>query len=258
MLIRESGFSFGEKHSYNNMSMMYQEKDAGHQATPAPVRNEYRIAGQSGSVLFPGETYQTITFSGTLYPHDEPRTQADAQAMIRRVQEWLDSGRQKLVFDYEPDKYYLAQLSKGSQWSLKNWFGGQLDIVFEAQPFAYAVHESVFTATGGAAITMTPGMVTLQPAPAKIKITNTGSAALTGVNINSGQLVFTGLSIAQNHYLEISCDVPIGAMTDGTTNALPKCSAFSPLLLESGENTVVITTTGATAVSVEIRARGRW
>ena len=259
MLLRESGFTFDGKHSYGNFGFMYSEKDAGHQAMPAPVRNEYQIAGQSGSVLFPGETHQVMTFSGTLYPHDEPRTQMDAQARIRAVQAWLGSGRKKLIFDYEPDKYYLAQLTQRSQWSLKNWFGGQLDIAFEAQPYAYAVHESVFTsdATQGF-IYMYPNMVTLQPAPAVIRITNLTGYETRWVNVNNGQFVFTPLSIAQNHYLEINSETPIGATFDGTDNALPYCTAFRPLMLNPGENTVLVTWDYSPSVRVEIRARGRW
>ncbi len=259
MLLRETGFTFDGKHSYGNFGFMYSEKDAGHQAMPAPVRNEYQIAGQSGSVLFPGETHQVMTFSGTLYPHDEPRTQMDAQARIRAVQAWLGSGRKRLIFDYEPDKYYLAQLTQRSQWSLKNWFGGQLDITFEAQPYAYAVHESVFTVNAQTGVvTMTPGMVTLQPAPAVIRITNLTEYETRAVNINAGQIAFEGLQIQQNHYIEISCEAPIGATFDGTDNALPYCTAFSPLLLGPGENTVLVAWDYSPTVQIDIRARGRW
>ena len=258
MLLRETGFTFDGKHSYNNYGMQYSEKDAGHAAIPQIDRNEYQIAGRSGTVLFAGETMQPLTFAGSLYPVQEPATQMAAQALIRSVQQWLSAGRKQLIFDYEPDKYYLAQLTKQSAWSLKNWFGGELIIAFQAEPYAYAVHESAFTGSGSTPITVSAAMVTMYPAPAVIRITNTANAALTGVSINSGQIAFSGLSIAKDHWLEISFETPIGATVDGTTNALPKCTAFRPLTLAQGANTVTVALTGAGTASVEIRARGRW
>lgn len=256
-LLRENGFTFGDKHSFNNFGLMYQEKD-GHEAIPAITRNEYKVAGQSGTVLFDGIEQGTLTFSGTLWPHEEPGSQMQAQALIRRVQEWLVAGRQKLIFDYEPQFYYLAQLSARSQWSLENWFGGELSVTFEAQPYAYAVHESVFSASGSGTVQVNASMPTLWDAPAVIRITNTGSSALTGVNINDGQIVFSGLSLAQGSVLVISSEVPIGAVTGAGDNALPGCTAFRPLCLKQGANTVQVAVTGAESVSVEVRARGRW
>lgn len=259
MRISENGFTFGGEHSYNNYGLMYQEKDAGHTAIPQIRRNEYQVAGQSGTLLLPGQEHRVMTFSGTLYPHDEPRTQMDAQALIRRVQKWLTAGRRQLIWDYEPQVYYLAQLSKAGEWSLKNWFGGQLDIAFEAQPYAYAVQESVFTGSGSGEIEIQASMSTLWDAPAVIRITNTGSAALTGVSINDGQIAFEGLNLAQDSVLTISSEVPIGAHAGASAeNALPHCTAFRPLALKQGANTVTVAATGATAVSIEIRARGRW
>lgn len=256
MRLSESGFSFGGQHSYNNFGMMYQETNAGHPLIPQIARKEYSVAGRSGTVLFDGEEQGVLTFSGTLWPHEEPATQADAQQLIRRIQEWLTAGRQQLIFDYEPGIYYLAQLTKGASWSLKNWFGGELAITFEAQPYAYSVLESVFTGTAGQDISC--AMNTLWDAPAVITVTNTDAeAALTGVSINNGQIAFSGLNIAANSSLVISCETPIGALI-GTANALPYCTAFRPLALSQGANTVAVAITGAASASVEIRARGRW
>lgn len=256
MMLRETGFTFDGRHSAMDMGMQYSEANMGHAAMPPVSRNEYRIAGQSGTVLFDGETYGTLTFSGSLYPIQEPETQQAAQQLIRRVQEWL-TGRKKLIFDYEPDRYYMAQLTKQSSWSLKNWFGGELTLTFQAEPFAYATSATRFSASGQDTIAIAAHMATLQPAPAVIRITNTGSEALTGVNVNAGQIVFAGLSLANGEYIDISCEPPIGASLSSGANALPYCAAFSPLLLSQGENDLTVTVTGSSA-SVEITARGRW
>ena len=217
MLIREMGFTFDGQHSYSHMRMLYAEKDAGHQAWGQVRRNEYQIAGQSGSVLFDGQELGTLTFAGTLYPHEEPESQADAQRMIRRVQKWLLAGRKKLIFDYEPDVYYLAQLTKASQWSLKNWFGGELSITFEAQPYAYAAQESVTSVSGEDEVSAVVQLATLWDAPAVIRVNNAGAEDITEVSINGGKIAFEGLTLAPQKRLDISCEAPIGAEIDGET-----------------------------------------
>ena len=267
MLLKETGFTFNGEHSYNNYGLIYSEKDAGHAIIPQIRRNEYQIAGQSGSVLFAGEEYQVMSFSGTLYPHEEYETQADAQQLIRRVQAWLTAGRCPLIFDYEPTRYYMAQLSKQSAWSLKNWFGGEIGITFEAQPFAYDVMESEWTGTGSTSITLSPGMVTLQPAPAVIEITNTDAAQLTGVTVSLDsvqKIVFSGLTVAENGILRISSETPIGATvtaSGSTQDVMAKCTKFSPITLSAGVHTVAIALTygtGNKAASVKLKARGRY
>ena len=267
MLLRETGFTFNGEHSYNNYGLIYSEKDAGHAVIPQIRRNEYQIAGQSGSVLFAGQEYQVMTFSGSLYPHEEYETQADAQALIRRVQAWLTAGRCPLIFDYEPGRYYMAQLTKQSAWSLKNWFGGEISITFEAQPFAYDVLESEWTATGSTSVSLSPSMATLQPAPAVIEITNTNAAQLTGVTVSLDsvqKIVFSGLTVAQNGVLRISCEAPIGAtVTSGgsTQDAMAKCTKFNAVTLSAGAHTVALALTygsGNKGASVKLRARGKY
>ncbi|MGX8705376.1 MAG: hypothetical protein ACSW8J_02255, partial [bacterium] len=108
LLLRETGFTFGGVHSRDDMGLIYAEKD-GHIAIPEIRRNSYQIAGMSGTLLLPGEAWQTFTLEGTLYPAEEPRTQAEAQALLRDVSAWLTSGRERLIFDYEPSVYYLAE-----------------------------------------------------------------------------------------------------------------------------------------------------
>ena len=263
MLLNETGFTFNGEHSYGTHGLIYSERDQGHPAIPRAERNEYRIAGRSGTVLFEGETHNTLTFSGSLYPHEEPKTQKDAQRLIRRVQQWLTAGRQKLIFDYEPNRYYMAQLSSQSDWTLKNWFGGELSVTFEAQPYAYDVLESVWTAAGSTSITLNPNMATLYPAPLEILVTNTGTAQLTGctVSLDGVQMIsFTTLTINNGKWLRITCETPIGAMS-GSVNALPRCTAFAPILLTQGAHTVALALTygsGTPGASVRLAARGRY
>ena len=265
MLLRETGFTFRGVHSRRDMGLIYAEKD-GHVAIPRPQWNTYEIAGVSGTVMFPGETYRPINFDGTLYPARERASQQEAQTLLREVQAWLTGGRGALVFDYEPQKYYEAELGNECKWSLKNWFGGELSVRFTAQPFARSVQSDASTQR-----VMAPGVTmyltahTARPAPAEIEISVTGqTAVVTGVNIGNGKIVLTGLEMIYMDTLVISCEPPVGATIDqggGPENAMQHATAFSQILMHNGANSVPVAVTyagDAMGISVTLRCRGVW
>ena len=273
MLLRETGFAFNGIHSYGQMGFYYSESGAAHTAWPQVTRSEYEIAGRSGTVLMPGEQLKTLTFSGALYPRQEPKSQADAQRMIRRAQEWLLAGRCPLVFDYEPEVYYLAQLSRAAQWSLKNWFGGELSISFDAQPYAYAAAETKATAaTTGTSVRLSLRMATLWPAPINLKITNTGTdMPITDVSVrlNDEEMItlsgYTSFTRLVKMYL--NSDTPAGCELEnsvGKWSGMMRATKFQPMMAAQGENRIDVTltysatATGTPGASIEAAARGRW
>ena len=241
------------------MGLLYAEKD-GHTIIPKINRNTYEIAGVSGTVLMDGETLDTIPFEGTLYPAIERASQAEAQQMLRNVAAWLTAGRCRLIFDYEPGRYYLAELSAASKWSLKNWFGGELPIRFDAQPFAYNVSENSATAnTTGTTATVTLNVSTGQKAPLKLQVKNTGASPITGVQIGSA-VILAGMNLTNGQTLTINMEPPIGAQI-GNTNALPYATAFAPILLANGANNINVQLTygsGTKGAQITASARGRW
>lgn len=259
MLLRETGFSFGGTHT-RDLGLIYAEKD-GHIMVPRIRRNTYEIAGHSGNVLLSGETWETFRFEGTLYPERERATQAEAQTLLRQLGVWLSSGRQRLIFDYEPDKYYLAEISDEVGWSLKNWFGGEIGIVFEAQPFAYNVEkdETTLEWTGQYPAPVVQ-LRTGAPAPLELSVLVTGTAPLTRLRVNGGVIDLNGMSVTQGKTLRISLEAPAGAEIDGE-NALPYADAFAPVYLVNGDNTVNLSLTygsGTKGVTITAGARGRY
>ena len=257
MLLSETGFTFGGVHSRRDMGLMYAEKE-GHIAIPEIKRNSYQIAGMSGTVLMDGEAWQPFNFEGTLYPAEEPRTQAEAQAMLRDVAAWLTPGRQQLIFDYEPGIYYEAELTAQSKWSLRNWFGGELQIRFTAQPFARNVTANTgaaeLTSSGNVSVTVETGL----PAPLELSVENIGSGNITGVRMGSG-IVFDGMSISRGETLYITCETPIGARI-GNASAMPYATRFVPMYLDHGVNRVHVDLTFSSSgrARVTVSARGRW
>ncbi|MBQ8109551.1 MAG: hypothetical protein IJ124_05250 [Clostridia bacterium] len=261
MLLNETGFTFGGVHSRRDMGLLYVEKE-GHIAIPEIKRNSYQIAGMSGTLLLSGETWQPFNLEGSLYPAEEPRTQAEAQALLRDISAWLTAGRQQLIFDYEPDIFYMAELSATSKWTLRNWFGGELQIRFLVQPYAYNVeeHSATVTATTGTTSVQLPLAVqTGLPAPLKLTIENNGSAAITGVSCRD--ITLQDMRLTRGQKLEITSEPPAGA-TIGSSSALQYATAFAPVYLDNGVNTLRVSLTseagGTHSAVITASARGRW
>lgn len=262
MLIRESGFTFGGKHCYLDYGCLYAEKD-GHPLTAQVKRNEYAISGQSGTVLLPGDHRETLTFEGKLYPAAEAPTQMEAQARLREIARWLGSGRQRLIFDYEPQVYYMAQVDEETRWSLERWFGGELVVKFIAQPNAYNVTASSASTLGTETWTSLQMQVdTVLPAPVNLTLANEGSAPVTGVTLVADQVAkvsINGITMIRGGVLIIRMEPPMGAELNGQS-ALPYAAKFDPLLLPGGWRQVMVGLTwgsGERSVRIDAMARGR-
>lgn len=272
MLLRETGFTFAGLHSYFDMGLDYAEKNSGHPLTPRIRRNGYQIAGTSGTILLPGETRDTLNFEGTLYPAAEPRSQAEAQAQLRRVAEWLTQGRRSLIFDYEPQRYYLAEVNRETEWTLKNWFGGELSVRFEAQPYAYNVFtHTASKETGDTTAELTLRVETGWPAPLMLQVTNRGTSDIKRIQVtragDSGPgIAFggDGFAVHAEEALQVSMEAPASAeiqTASGFVNALPCATAFGPLNMQPGDNSLTVRLTygvGIGKAAITVSARGRY
>lgn len=260
MLLSETGFTFNGKHSYTDMGCLWAED--GHEIIPDFEYNEMEIARRDGTlVMTRGTRREKLKHSGTLYPITEPRSQAEAQRLIRRISSWLGCGQQRLIYDYEPDKYYLAKITGGSTWSIEHWFGGEIPVTFELQPLAYNLLETTVTATGSKASLDIPfTMETGMDAPLQISITNTGKAiTFLTVYVNDEQ-VATISSLAVGKTVRIENDIPCGVYLDDNLAAgMALTTLFKPGLAHNGENriTIACTSTGP-GISVMVSARGRY
>lgn len=261
MLIAESGFSFNGKHC-RDFGCMWNEDD-GRVIVPETLRSEYEIAGRSGTVLLPGETRRCFNYSGVLTMMQEPASEQEAQTQLRTLAAWLSAGRCKLAMDYEPSRYYWAQLDGRQTWTAKDWFAGQLKVKFLCQPWAYAVEETTQAVAGVSSESTILGinLATGQPAPLRLTVTNTGSTAITGISMDDG-VQLSGLHLAQGQSVTLDFEPPIGATLSTGGNALPFASAFRAIKLRNGNNTLQMRLTWAgssgRSASIVTAARGRW
>ena len=264
----ETGFTFNGKHCESDFGLLFVEDSGGRILSAARTVNEYEIAGGHGTVRFDGESYQPYERRGSLFPLKSPTTEAEAQALMRRVSAWLGGPRGRLVFDHELDKYLIAECIDSMLWSYEAWIDGGLSIVFKVQPFAYNIRESDTTATiTTAATAISMAVSSGVPAPLTARITNTGTAPITGVTIDVGGKRWRfakGMSVAAGGELLITMEHPIGASIiaagGSTSNALPHAEQFDNIEVQGRiEATVAVTYgSGTRQARVRLSARGRW
>lgn len=111
---------------------------------PALKVKRVEISGSSGAYDFDddGTEYSMsqltmrIQYIGTSY--QELRTRA------RSIAAWLSTNTwAKLIINDEPDKYYLGKVTE--EIDLESlWESGSANVVFDCQPFALSINESVF------------------------------------------------------------------------------------------------------------------
>lgn len=257
----EMGFTFAGRHS-REFGLLWAESK-GHALAPKTERSEYSISGRSGTLLIGGETRKPMDFPGSLYLVDnEPRTQREAQRRAREIIAWLCQGRQRLTFDWEPDRFYLAQVDKEVRWSLDNWFGGQIDLTFHCQPWAYSVEPDRMTVnTTETAITVPFRVSTMGHAPLEVRVTNIGTAPLVGVSLMGGRVLLDEMNIVTGGSLTVTMEEPVDAAFGDGTTALPHAQRFDLLTVENGLNMVPVVLaygSGSHSARVELAARGRW
>lgn len=263
MNLGEINFSFAGKHCLRDFGCIYVES-GGHIISPKVSRNAYEIAGMSGTVLMDGEVYEPVTFGGTLFFDVSPPSQTAAQQMLRQIVTWLRQGRDRLVFDYEPDRYYLAEVNSESNWSYQEWIDGGLSITFECQPYAYNRAESIVRkAVTGSVAELSLMADTDIAAPLCVEIQNTGAATVTGATViaQGKSAVFSGMRLTHGQTLRISMEPPAGANIDGA-DAMPTCQQFDHITMKRGANNITVVLTYATGATtgalVTARVRGRF
>lgn len=127
------GFSFKGKHSSEfNIGVRSVDRSF----LPGKRKKQIIIPGMSGSIDFDDDTYENRPIEveiGLIKIFNF----VDLRQVCREVAGWLN-GSGKLIFDDEPDKYYLASIySPSGIKQLPLSPRGIVGISFECQPFAY-------------------------------------------------------------------------------------------------------------------------
>lgn len=259
----ECNFTFDGKHCLRDFDCVYIFAKS-RPVSPESAFFTYEIGGADGDAIFGDRRiHQVMTHKGSLYLMHTPPTEAEALRIYRQISAWLKAGRRKLVFDYEPDRYLLAEAEASIEYSESGWPDGGISLEFRCQPFAYNLWPDMAsgTLTRGAGAALALELRTGEPAPVSLTVKNTGAATLTGVTVAVGskQVVMTGMAIPTGQALEINMEAPIGASV-GAANALPYATRFDYLTAARACDVTVAATFGSGTAQAEVTARatGRW
>lgn len=133
------------------------------------------------------EVTMRITYVGTSF--------SDMRSKARDIAEWLSTSTWgKLIINDETDKYYLAKVTAATDLTAL-FEAGQVDIVFECQPYAYAVtEEEIVTNPFTSPIEFTnPGTRAINyksPVGSKFTITVVGSWSTLTLALNGKTLTY--------------------------------------------------------------------
>jgi predicted phage tail component-like protein len=156
---------------------------------PALRSKQLEIPGRHGTYDFGENTYANRIVSVSLEYVGESFTELRTRA--REISAWLTgvNGAKRLIFDDEPDKYYMAKIY--NQMALSNIFKqGKTEAAFECEPFAYSV--TLFTDT--ASVTASGSTLTVSSSgtidtPFTVILQNNGISAISTFTLTRSALI---------------------------------------------------------------------
>lgn len=145
------------------------------------IKNEkIEIPGRDGYLIYTDNTRKGFTIPVEFFFNSDNYTEN-----IRGIKEWL-CGEGNLIFSDEPDKYYKAAVYSAFNIEIALQKLGQFIVLFDCQPYAYAINNNVITLTTPGNIN-NPGNIESQP-----KITIYGQGNIT-LNINDKVIQLTDI-----------------------------------------------------------------
>ena len=257
-----SNISFAGRHCLHDFACEFFENSR--QMGPDTIRSAYQVAGRSGSILYPGrEVYEDFSRSGELIQRGPQRLETEDLIWQQSVAAWLLCGKERLIFDRHPDRYYWAQVDKGLTFGYKAWMFGSIAVEFLVQPFAYALQRTTrsLTMTDKNAITRVPVDTGIRT-PLDVTIVNSGTAALQGVTVVAGkrQIVLAGMNVVSGKSVVVNLSGERVEVKIGEEDARRYVQSLQLLQIDAATDVSVQLATGSGTISahVTLSARGRW
>lgn len=229
-------FTFANKDSFVDFGIYLTKTPV----IPSPKRRvtATQIFGRNGNLNYDEGTYDDITVSV------ECGFVGDVFSRLNDIKAWLfESGSSPLVFSFENDKKYIAQVVNAIDFEIALRKFGQFVIVFNCEPFRYAVTEPKVSIINNNTALINNGTVACQPV---IEVYGSGDILLA---IGSQQLQLKGISnkIILNSILQDAYDDALGNLNSKVTGEY--------FVLPVGSNNVAWT---GSVTKVDITQNRRW
>ena len=233
-------FKFDGKDSFNDYGILVETRP--HVFSPERRVSYIDVKGRDSALRDDEKTYEDITiavecsFKGNLYQQ------------ISDIKAWLlNAGESDLIFSYQSDKKYLAQVVSSMDFEVALRITSKFVILFKCQPFQYAVDNAPIIISDSASGTLTnPSSIASFP---MIKVNGTGDCDIT---VNGGRVSFSNIdgSVTVNSEIQETYE---DTGTELVNKNSTKTGDFP--LLKTGINTISFA--GGTT-SLEIIPNWRW
>lgn len=189
-------------------------------------------------------------------------SEQDLKKKSRAIAAWLDpaKGLKRLIFDAEPDKFYLTRVTRGVQVE-QIAKQGRFEVTFTApDPYAYALDDQIFTYTQIGSYTFERDGTAISYPKIEIKGMNTKGSGIIRITLNGRGVGYTG-DLSSSELLVIDSDLLTAykEVNGQRTSAINDIDSVDFPVTKPGQNEVVITVQGvATVTEVKIYSRTRW
>lgn len=255
------GFNFNGTASKN---MKIKARLTSWQASPA-LRNFYEtVPGKAGVADFGCDSGERIiTLTCYIYPQKDF---AALVSVLDAMAQWLDptKGLKQLVLDEVPDRYFMARLSEAVDCERLLRSAGTFTLKFICpDPHAYALEDETFVISeeGEHEISRSIGTTLSEPVYSIQGVVSSDTDSYISIITNGEELRITG-ALAEWETLIVDSNLVTAKVVDsvGDTlrNGLPLLYELNFPVLETGTNTVVVSTSNATFTELNIEANSRW
>ena len=255
------GFNFNGTASKN---MKIKARLTSWQASPA-LRNFYEtVPGKAGVADFGCDSGERIiTLTCYIYPQKDF---AALVSVLDDMAQWLDptKGLKQLVLDEVPDRYFMARLSEAVDCERLLRSAGTFTLKFICpDPHAYALQDETFVISeeGEHEISRSIGTTLSEPVYSIQGVVSSDTDSYISIITNGEELRITG-ALAEGETLIVDSNLVTAKVVDsvGDTlrNGLPLLYELNFPVLETGTNTVVVATSNATFIELNIEANSRW
>lgn len=255
------GFNFNGTASKN---MKIKARLTSWQASPA-LRNFYEtVPGKAGVADFGCDSGERIiTLTCYIYPQKDF---AALVSVLDAMAQWLDptKGLKQLVLDEVPDRYFMARLSEAVDCERLLRSAGTFTLKFICpDPHAYALEDETFVISeeGEHEISRSIGTTLSEPVYSIQGVVYSDTDSYISIITNGEELRITG-ALAEGETLIVDSNLVTAKVVDsvGDTlrNGLPLLYELNFPVLETGTNTVVVSTSNATFTELNIEANSRW
>ncbi|NLI05384.1 MAG: hypothetical protein GX483_09020 [Actinomycetaceae bacterium] len=269
-----NNFTFAGKHCHNDFGLIFVPNKQ--DLLPKMELYKNKISGKEGTIRAVGNVLSEKQYSGDLYivnknNPDKLLTQSEIQARLDEVKYWLyKTDRERLIFDSNSSRYYLADIEKEVTVSYDKWANGVIDVNFTLQPYETSIEpfSVVENITTSGTISISNYVHSNFDTNFKLNVVNTGSTAINKftlvVNATNDKVVIDlgkhSLSMIQGAVLEYDSEYCTAKLNNADCTKCVELTGYNPPIIsvKGIEDGITCSVNNGATCEVTISGYERW